>query len=138
MNKSLNLAENIESEIGYIQVNWQGVVTGKFAMDTSWSPAIDLYRAEQNFYAIVDLAGVCAENIALEIHPGKLKIAGTREPSSQLGIAERVRCEHLEINQGRFSREFRFPETIDAQNASARYQNGFLIVNLPRICNPGK
>ena len=96
-----------------------------------FSPAVDVYYTGDPPRAIVraDLAGVDPAGIALEIRGRELILSGTRPPESG---DERV-YQQLEIEHGPFRRIVALGADVDAGAASAAYEDGMLIVELPLV-----
>jgi len=94
-----------------------------------FSPAVDVYYTGDPPRAIVraDLAGVDPAGIALEIRGRELILSGRREPETS---EERV-YQQLEIEHGPFRRVVALGADVDADAASAAYEDGMLIVELP-------
>jgi HSP20 family protein len=94
-----------------------------------FSPAVDVYYTGDPPRAVVraDLAGVDPNEIALEIRGRELILAGRRPPE---GGENRV-YQQLEIENGPFRRVVGLGADVDADRASASYEDGMLIVELP-------
>ena len=94
-----------------------------------FSPAVDVYYTGDPPRAIVraDLAGVDPTGIALEIRGRELILSGRREPETS---DQRV-YQQLEIEHGPFRRVVALGADVDADAASAAYEDGMLIVELP-------
>src|SRR5829696_2815932 len=97
-----------------------------------FSPAVDVYYTGDPPRAIVraDLAGVDPAGIALEIRGRELVLSGTRPPHPPEAGGERV-YQQLEIEHGAFRRVVALGADVDADAASAAYEDGMLIVELP-------
>jgi len=96
-----------------------------------FSPAVDVYYTGDPPRAIVraDLAGVDPAGIALEIRGRELILSGRREPEPG---DDRV-YQQLEIEHGPFRRVVALGADVDANAASAAYEDGMLIVELPLV-----
>jgi HSP20 family protein len=96
-----------------------------------FSPAVDVYYSGDPPRAVVraDLAGIDPDGIALEIRGRELILAGRRLPESG---QERV-YQQLEIPHGAFRRVVALGADVDADAASAAYEDGMLIVELPLV-----
>ena len=97
-----------------------------------FSPAVDVYYSSDPPRAIVraDLAGIDPAGIALEIRGRELVLAGVRRPPAD--AADRV-YQQLEIEHGPFRRVVSLGADVDADAASAAYEDGMLIVELPLV-----
>ena len=94
-----------------------------------FSPAVDVYYTGDPPRAVVraDLAGIDPDGIALEIRGRELILSGTRPPE---GGEDRV-YQQLEIEHGPFRRVVSLGADVDADAATAAYEDGMLIVELP-------
>src|SRR4051794_29104206 len=94
-----------------------------------FSPAVDVSYPGDPPRAIVraDLAGVDPAGIALEIRGRELILSGTRPPE---GGEDRV-YQQLEIEHGPFRRVVPLGADVDQDAATAAYEDGMLIVELP-------
>ena len=94
-----------------------------------FSPAVDVYYVGDPPRAVVraDLAGVDPDGIALEIRGRELILAGRRPPEPG---GDRV-YQQLEIPHGPFRRVVALGADVDADAASAAYEDGLLVVELP-------
>ena len=99
-------------------------------------PAIDMYEREDALIVKVELPGVQAENIDITLsqETHQLLVRGERKESTA-DIEGRRKCHHLEIYYGAFERLIALPPELrfDAENLSAHYRDGFLIVRLPLL-----
>jgi HSP20 family protein len=76
-----------------------------------------------------DLAGIDPAGIALEIRGRELVLAGRRPPESG---EDRI-YQQLEIEHGPFRRVVALGADVDAEAATAAYEDGMLIVELPLV-----
>lgn len=101
-----------------------------FFFEKAWKPLCDVSETPDEVIVVADLAGLVAENIDIEVRNNVLYMRGIRsEPTSAPG-----RNYHLmEISYGTFEREIPLPARVDAERASAIYDEGFLEIRLPKI-----
>jgi HSP20 family protein len=95
-----------------------------------FSPAVDVYYTADPPCAVVraDLAGIDPGDLALEIRGRELILAGRRRPAE--AGEERV-YQQLEIEHGAFRRVVELGADVDAEHATADYEDGMLVVQLP-------
>ena len=95
-----------------------------------FSPAVDVYYAPDPPRAVVraDLAGIDPADLALEIRGRELILAGRRRPAD--GGEARV-YQQLEIAHGAFRRVVELGADVDGDRATADYEDGMLVVELP-------
>jgi len=97
--------------------------------ETGFSPNVDVYYCGEPQRAIVkvDLAGVELSQVGIEVSGRHLAIAGERHVQETEG---RV-YQQVEIPSGQFRRVVEFQVEVDAEGASATYEDGILRIELP-------
>lgn len=96
---------------------------------TGFSPNVDVYYCGEPQRAIVkvDLAGVELSEVGIEVSGRHLAIVGERHLQETEG---RV-YQQIEIPSGSFRRVVELQVEVDAERASATYEEGILRVELP-------
>jgi HSP20 family protein len=79
------------------------------------------------------LAGISGAEIEIEIEGRVLTLQGERKP---LPARPRMSYSQIEIANGRFRRDLLLPAEVDAEQATATYQDGMLEVVLPKAGSP--
>ncbi|NWH04069.1 Hsp20/alpha crystallin family protein [Desulfobacter latus] len=92
-----------------------------------WRPQMDIFETRDEIIIQAEIAGVCRENMMIEISDKAVKISGVRN-SSQPDPTATYRL--AEIQFGRFERVLYLPNIIDMEKVSASYANGFLELKL--------
>lgn len=92
-----------------------------------WHPAADVYRSEDGWIVKVDLAGVCADDLEIEIDQSSLRVRGCRRDTF---FKEGFSYHQMEITYSRFEKTIQFPSSIEAASLAHDYLDGFLIVHL--------
>jgi len=91
------------------------------------APAVDVYRRGAEIILHVDMPGIAEDSLSVEFDDQVLTVAGERtyapEPGDQVLLEERP--------FGRFQRQFRLREAVDATSVTATLDNGVLTVKLP-------
>ena len=102
-----------------------------FGPGRAFSPEVDVYYTGQPARAVVkaDLAGVDIDDVALEIRGRQLVIAGERRAAE----AEGRLYQQIEIAHGPFRRVVELGAEVDAERASATYQDGILRIEIPLV-----
>jgi HSP20 family protein len=92
-----------------------------------WNPAADVYRNNDGWIVKVDLAGICSDELEIEIDESSLKIRGCRRDTF---FQEGFRYQQMEITYSRFEKTIQFPCAIEEASLAHDYRDGFLMVNL--------
>jgi len=94
-----------------------------------WAPAVDIIETENELVLKADVPGVELKDIDIQLENGTLTVKGERKFEKE----ERNRGFHrMERSYGTFVRYFTVPDTVDAENVKADYQNGVLTITLPK------
>jgi HSP20 family protein len=93
-----------------------------------WYPSADVYQTPDGWLVKVELAGVSAEDIEIEIQGNVLYIAGTRR--DQMCKAVGVSFHQMEITYSRFEKTLEFPASIEGARIEHNFDNGLLIIHL--------
>lgn len=97
--------------------------------ETDWRPSLDLYETSEKFIALIDIAGIKAKEVEVVVEGQSLRVSGKKcRPFDE----KVTRIHHMEIDFGTFSHSFGLPARVDPDGASSSYNDGFLIINLPK------
>ena len=91
--------------------------------------AVDVYEDGGNLVAEMNLPGVDADNIDVEVEDNYLRIAGRREE-----VQEKKEKSHYarEIRRGSFERMVALPYAVEREKVEAEYADGVLKVTMPK------
>lgn len=110
----------------YIQ-RWRSAFDG-----TRFHPPTDVYETESDIVVTVEVAGLeeGAYEISLSEKDRVLTVSGRRTlPNND----SRLTYHQLEIQQGEFISQVLIPHALsDPEQATADYQDGFLVISLPK------
>ena len=103
------------------EVSWQ-------VRSNVWSPPTDEYETEDSYVVRVEIGGMQEDDFEVTLENNTLLISGSRPD-----LPERRAYHQMEIRFGKFATAVDIPGVIDAENSTAQYKDGFLIVKLPKI-----
>lgn len=100
-----------------------------------WMPAVDIIEKKDSFVLKVELPEVKREDVRVSVDNGVLTIAGERrmELDEEDKDSQHRRVERL---YGSFSRSFTLPEEADESAIDASYQDGMLLLTIPKADKP--
>lgn len=93
-----------------------------------WYPSADIYQTTDGWLVKVELAGVAAEDIELEIEGNQLYIAGIRRDKMCKAVG--MTFHQMEITYSRFEKTLQFPSAIEGASIEHNFENGLLIIRL--------
>jgi HSP20 family protein len=93
-----------------------------------WYPSADVYQTPDGWLVKVELAGVSAEEIEIDIQANQLYIAGIRR--DKMCSADGVSFHQMEITYSRFEKTLEFPDAIEGASLEHNFDNGLLIIRL--------
>jgi HSP20 family protein len=95
-----------------------------------WSPAVDIYETENELVLKADVPEIDPKNIEIQLENGTLTVKGERRFEVQKNGLKGFH--RLERSDGKFTRAFSLPETVDGEKVRADYRNGVLTITLPK------
>jgi len=96
---------------------------------SDWTPAVDVKETDTAFILHADIPGVEPKDIDVHMENGLLTIKGQRESEKH---EEQDDYTRVERRYGQFYRRFSLPDTADAENINAKYNNGVLRISIPK------
>jgi HSP20 family protein len=95
------------------------------------APAADVVETETELRVMLELPGLTAENVAVDLENNVLTIRG--EKQEQRTEEDEKHTWHLmERRYGTFSRSFVLPRDVDQDAIEAHFANGVLAVRIPK------
>lgn len=94
-----------------------------------WAPAVDIHEEKDKYVIEADLPGIKPDDIEVSITNGTLSIKGERKEENKVDGQSYSRIERI---YGNFHRQFTLPDVADSENIKADYENGVLILSIPK------
>nr|WP_218885798.1 Hsp20/alpha crystallin family protein [Kineococcus aurantiacus] len=104
---------------------FDALVRAGFGTGTGFTPAAEVSRDGDDAVVTLDLPGVVADDVTVEVEQGRLVVRGERQdprPEDARGRSE--------VRYGAFRRSFSLPSTVTADAVSAGYEAGVLTVRV--------
>ena len=102
---------------------------GASAVEETFSPATDVYSTDDTVFVAVELPGVGADDVAVEVQGRELAVRGRRH----FGGGEGAAYHRLERSYGEFRCAIALPDDADAARRRVRLAGGVLTVEIPRV-----
>ncbi|HPF51523.1 MAG TPA: Hsp20/alpha crystallin family protein [Draconibacterium sp.] len=93
------------------------------------APATNVFETETDFRIELSLPGYAKEDVQLINKDNLLTIKVEKEKTED---KETFKYMHREFGAYNFEKQYRLPKTVDAENISAKFENGILSVVLPK------
>lgn len=101
------------------------------ASRSEWLPPVDIQESDGGFTFRMDVPGLTADDLDVELHDGILSIRGSRKEESKEEDKDKGYV-RIERRQGSFARQFRVPVTTAAEHLSAKVADGVLTIDVPK------
>ena len=101
----------------------------KMYEEAKWKPYTDMVETEDAFWIKIELAGLKKEDFTVTIDANQIIVKGTRRSEWD---PPPLRYHQLEINYDAFERRIILPFQIKRENIYAKYQDGFLYIEVKK------
>ncbi len=128
----LSELENVQDQMNRLFDELSGWQTEETNL---WRPAMELLEGDEALTLKVSLPGLSNEDIDITLTRDSVSIAGEyKQDSSQQDRG----CYHSEFRYGKFNRTVNLPAVIDQEKATAKFENGVLLLTMPKIVPSAK
>jgi HSP20 family protein len=93
---------------------------------TGFTPLVDVHESEEEYLVKLDLPGVKADDVSVEVNDNVLSFSGSRAAD------ERGQAQLVERPYGSFVRTLTLPQGVDSDSIEAGYQDGVLELRIPK------
>ena len=115
---------NTNRDFSLVRMDRRVVPSGRL-----WNPDADVYRVAEGWVVKVDLAGICHDELEIELEGSLLTIRGCRRDSH---YREGFVYQQMEITYSRFEKLIQFPAPVEGASIRRDYRDGFLIIDVRR------
>lgn len=95
----------------------------------SYEPPCDLTEGDNEYHICVDLPGMHAKDVNVEVSGNTIIISGERKSERK---GERAGTQYHERRIGSFERRISLPEHVNSEKIQANFEAGVLTLNLPK------
>lgn len=120
----MNINNNDTVEVKEEKQSWEKLLDA----ECSYAPLVDIFETQDEFVLTADMPGVKKEDVSLKMEEGSMLIFGKIDYQESLNRRFILK----EKETGHFFRKFKISDTIDESKISAKFENGQLVVNLPK------
>ncbi|MCH2180643.1 MAG: Hsp20/alpha crystallin family protein [Mariniblastus sp.] len=99
------------------------------AATAGWAPLVNANESETGYLVQMELPGVDASQLNIEMKEGHLEIWGEKQVEQAPEGHQLLRGERY---HGKFKRSFEFSTPIDADRIEAEFKHGVLNISLPK------
>lgn len=97
-------------------------------------PAVNILDTGQSFEIQIAAPGMKKEHFNVTLNEGLLTVSSERKEEKETSHPT-DKYTHREFNYYSFKRSFNLPETVDREKVVANYQDGVLLINIPKLDN---
>jgi len=101
---------------------------------STWRPAVEIKQSETDYKVKVQLPGVKADDIDVELDNDFMTITAEieEEKEEKEQKEKNMKYHTCEFRYGKYKRTISFDNPIRSEDASAEYKNGVLTITLPK------
>jgi HSP20 family protein len=96
--------------------------------ETAWTPASNVWEDEKGLHVQLALPGWEAKDVSIQVEKQMMTVAGVHQAETET----KGKVYQWEIPNGQFVREYRLPNFVQQEQASATYKNGVLTISFPK------
>jgi HSP20 family protein len=96
----------------------------------TWTPLADVYETAEGFVVQLEVPGIAEDDIEVHVDGDTVVVRGQRQPASR---SRPDSFHRMERTYGAFSRSFQFPQDVDPDRVTARFKDGLLRVDIPKL-----
>ena len=97
--------------------------------DRPWTPAVDVAEDPKAYSVAIELPGVKAEDLKIEVDGNRLTVKGEKRVETE---EKSDRVHRFERRFGSFERVFTLPDTVNTSGIEAKVADGVLTLTLPK------
>ncbi|MBQ2644471.1 Hsp20/alpha crystallin family protein [bacterium] len=112
-----------------VRKDLERLVNRNYNQNGKYRPYCEIKENEKEYNIRVQLPGINKEDIDIELSENILTV---RAEIKQEEMKEEERMHVSEFAYGEYEKSVQFPEEIDAENCSSKYENGILTITLAK------
>ncbi len=108
---------------------WTAPLMTQLTRSAAFLPAADLAVSDSDFVLTLDLPGLTAEDLSIEVRDNELIVRGEREPRK---AGDGMSYVYAQRPFGSFEHRVALPKGVDADRITANMENGVLSLIVPK------
>ena len=108
---------------------WTAPLLTQFTPTAAFLPAADLAVSESDLVLTLDLPGLTAEDLSVEVHNDELTVRGERKPRE---AGDGTSYVYAQRPVGVFEHRVQIPSGVDVDNITASMEHGVLSLIVPK------
>ena len=101
----------------------------RLSRESAWSPASNVWEDEKGFHVQLALPGWETKDVSIQVEKQVMTVAGSTQRSES--DAQR-KVYQWEIPNGKFAMQYRLPNSVQQEQASASFKDGVLTISFPK------
>ena len=94
-----------------------------------FTPAVDIFETEKEIALLVDMPGVKADDLIIDLRDNTLTLSADESPADNTDEQDIL----VEYETGRYYRQFTLGELVNQENIDAKLNDGVLRLSLPKV-----
>lgn len=125
-----SMQEEFDTLLSRLTQDWNGNLPAEERLGFA---ALNLTESDGELELTMDLPGISAEEVDIELSGNTLRISGEHQEEKKEDTEEKGRRYHrIERQEGSFYRSIELPCSVDEEKITAECKNGVLKVTLPK------
>jgi len=121
----------LRDEFDQMLTNWFSTSDNP-AMLPAFAPSLDMNETETAYEVKIDLPGIKATDVQVQVSDNVLTISGERKCEKTDGKKNCGKSHYVERFHGTFSRSILLPAAVKQDKIDAQFRDGVLAVTLPK------
>jgi HSP20 family protein len=122
--------ENLRRQMDLVFNELSAQTTQTSDTSTAWTPAVELIDVGDSLVLQIQLPGVTAKNLDVQVTRDTVAIAGENQRQHQ---SENTNYLHSEFRYGKFQRVVNLPVAVQNDKVQADFHDGILTLVLPKV-----
>jgi HSP20 family protein len=122
--------ENLRRQMDLVFDELSAQTTQTSDASTAWTPAVELIDVGDSLVLQIQLPGVTAKNLDVQVTRDTVAIAGENQRQHQ---PENANYLHSEFRYGKFQRVVNLPVAVQNDKVQADFHDGILTLVLPKV-----